>query len=170
VFDATQWKVPIDRASVEMIAPAAVRSAACYRGPHGSVQPCTAYRVDGATADLQDGRLGPGEGLTVRVGFPAGVVPVPQPVLQQRRNFPGAFALTPLSGGLAAVLTVLALLAGWLVLRPDVPRRPRLSTGMAGLPGTVEYSPPDNVPPALAGLLLSGRVRPVPSCRFSMAS
>jgi uncharacterized membrane protein YgcG len=157
----TQWEVPIGHASVRVDAPADVSSATCYRGPPGSRQPCAGHDADGTTAVFEDTRLAPHEALTVKVGFPAGVVPAQQPILTKRWSFARAFALTPLSGGLLALLSVLALLAGWLVLRRGRDQRPGAATGMAGLPGGVEYRPPDNLPPALAGLLIHQRVRPV---------
>jgi hypothetical protein len=157
----SQWEVPIDHPSVRVVAPAMIGSVACYRGPRGSVQPCAGYDTDGPSAVFQDARLAPHEALTVRVGFPAGAVPAPQPILHQRWSFARAFALTPLSGGLLVVLSVLALLAGWLVLGRGRDQRPSGPAGIAGLPGAVEYRPPEHLPPALADVIVHQRVRPL---------
>jgi len=58
--------------------------------------------------------LGPGEGLTVVVAIPKGVVASPGPILRERWSLQRAFALTPVSaaagGGLLAALAVLAAL------------------------------------------------------------
>jgi uncharacterized membrane protein YgcG len=157
----TQWEVPIQHASVRVIAPADVSSATCYRGPFGSVQPCAGADTDGTTAVFEDTGLAPHEGMTVKVGFLAGAVPAPQTILEERWGLARAFALTPLSGGLLALVSVLALLAGWLLLRRGRDQRPAAPAGIAGLPDGVEYRPPENLPPALAGLLIHQQVRPV---------
>ena len=110
----TQWKVPIARASAAVTAPAAITQAACHVGLSGSRRSCASSWVDGRTASFAAGDLGPAEGLLLRVGFPAGVVSAPQPILREGWSLTRAFAVTPaslgLAGGLLVALMVLAVL------------------------------------------------------------
>jgi len=96
--------------------------------------------------------LGPGEGLTVVVAIPKGVVASPGPILRERWSLQRAFALTPVSaaagGGLLAALAVLAA----LVLAR---RRDRRYSGPAA--GIVDGAPA----PAEEAVPLPGRGEPL---------
>jgi uncharacterized membrane protein len=82
-----EWPVPIDIASVLVEFPFAVPNTgtfgiACYVGPQGSNTPCDrkelAVDTKGYRAiDFSHEQLAPGEGLTVAVGFPKGLVVAP---------------------------------------------------------------------------------------------
>src|SRR5258706_3834497 len=62
---------------------------------------------------------GPGEGLTVVVAIPKGVVASPGPILRERWSLQRAFALTPVSAGAAGgLLAVLALLGALALATP----------------------------------------------------
>jgi uncharacterized membrane protein YgcG len=170
-----QWDVPIGHAAVRVSAPVALTRAACFAGPQGSTAACDhAAIANGAAVFSQDG-LGPGEGLTVVVAIPKGVVAAAGPILQERWSLQRAFALTPAtagaSGGLLALLAVLVV----LVL---VKGRDREYSGSArvvnGTPApaeeavplsrhdepAMESAPPADVRPGQAGTLLDGVANP----------
>ncbi|HEX2047131.1 MAG TPA: DUF2207 domain-containing protein, partial [Acidimicrobiales bacterium] len=103
----TEWPVPVERARVRVTTPAEITQVACFGGGSGSRLPCSQADESGASADFAHEGLGPGEGLTVVVGFAKGAVPPPTPVLEERWSLTRAFSLTP-----ATVATSLVLLAG----------------------------------------------------------
>jgi hypothetical protein len=112
--------------------------------------------------------------LIVRVGFPVGMVPAPRPILQARWSLARAFAVTPLSLGLAGGLLVVLVLGGLLVVgRRDRgvaaadagpggiwDAKGRVPEGVAGT-RSVELVPPEGVRPGQAGLLLDKTVTPL---------
>jgi uncharacterized membrane protein YgcG len=109
-----RWDVPIDQVSVRVSAPAGVTQAACFAGAPGSTAACEQAPVTDGVAQFSQAGLGPGEGLTVVVAIPKGVVTSTGPILRERWSMQRAFALTPVSasaaGGLLAVLAVLVAL------------------------------------------------------------
>ena len=77
-----KWSVPIKQAQAEIILPAAVKQAdlqlACYQGRFGSQDRCVIkQRPDGVILAETRGMLRPGEGITIAVGFPKGLVAEP---------------------------------------------------------------------------------------------
>jgi Predicted membrane protein (DUF2207) N-terminal domain/Predicted membrane protein (DUF2207) C-terminal domain len=157
----TQWEVPIERASVKVSAPAAISRVACYAGPLGATTPCASGAADGRTASFAVTGLYPNEGVTVVVGFPAGAVPTPRPILDERWTMARAFSATPgtlaVAGG---VLLVVLLVLGWLFGMAGRDRRPGgASAPVAG--AVVESAPPEGIRPAQAGLLVDEVVNPV---------
>jgi uncharacterized membrane protein YgcG len=183
-----RWDAPIDQASVRVSAPAGVIQAACFAGPPGSTAPCEQAVVTDGVAQFSQSGLGPGEGLTVVVAIPKGVVTSPGPILRERWSMQRAFALTPISagatGGLLAVLAVLAA----LVLASGRDRRylgraadvmgespvPADIVDKAPVPADVvdralvpadekpatQFAPPPGVRPGQAGTLLDGVANP----------
>jgi uncharacterized membrane protein len=74
-----EWGFPIwyARASVALPAGSAMSQSACYYGPQGSTNRCqdATFNLTNKTYDFEWGsELGQGEGLTVAVGFPKGIV------------------------------------------------------------------------------------------------
>jgi uncharacterized membrane protein YgcG len=160
----TQWQAPIKRASVRVAAPAAIGRVACYAGPAGSTAPCASSRIDGSSAFFAAADLDSYDGVTVVVGFPTGVVPAPRPVLEERWSLARAFSATPgtlaVAGG---VLLAVLLVLGWLLGVTGRDRRERRPAG-APAPMTgpvVEFTPPEGIRPAQAGLLVDEVVKPV---------
>jgi len=147
-----RWDVPIGRARVRVSAPVAVTRAACFAGPPGSAAACEQAVVAHGVARFRQAGLGPGEGLTVVVAIPKGVVASPGPTLRERWSLQRAFAVTPVSaaagGGLLAVLAVL----GALVLARG---RDRRYSGPAA--GIVDGAPV----PAEEAVPLWGRAEPL---------
>jgi hypothetical protein len=109
-----EWEVPIAKATVTVTGSAAVQRAACYQGLVGSSQTCTQVVAAGSATYTATSALGPGEGITVVAGFPAGSFPGAAPILREKWSLAKAFAVNPptVVGGVA----VLALLAGGAVL------------------------------------------------------
>lgn len=114
----TGWDVFIDRATVQVSAPAAVTRAACFAGPFGSARSCQRAGIAGGTARFGQAGLAPHEGLTVVVAIPSGAVTAAGPVLRERWTWQRAFALTPVSTGAAGgLLAVLAAAAALILAR-----------------------------------------------------
>ncbi|GMU41714.1 MAG: hypothetical protein AMXMBFR23_25800 [Chloroflexota bacterium] len=168
---ATGWAVPIDRATVEVIAPAEITRIACYSGYDGSSLPCTSATPAGDRANFAEGGLGAYEGVTVVVALPKGAVPEPQPRLIERWSLRRAFEVTPFTLGGAG--TLLALVVGgvarvtWLSGRDRRYRGSAVDVAFGGAGGAdervplgqggpypVEYAPPDGLRPGQVGLIL----------------
>jgi uncharacterized membrane protein YgcG len=170
----TQWKVPIDRATVQVGGPAAVTRAACFAGPFGSVLPCQRAGITGGIARFGQAGLGRHEGLTVVVAIPSSAVGSAGPILRERWTWHRAFALTPVSGGAAGgLLAMLAAVAALSLLRRRRPGRDHGTAAQVAGAGTgraarasgrgqppVELAPPAGLRPAQAATLLNAVVRP----------
>jgi hypothetical protein len=167
----TQWDVPIDRATVQVSAPAAVTRAACFAGPFGSARSCQQAGITRGIAHFSQAGLGRHEGLTVVVAIPAGAVATAGPILRERWSWQRAFALTPVSataaGGLFAVLAAAATVI--LVRRRrsgrhcgPADRAAAANTGQAFGRGQLptEPAPPADLRPGQAGTLLKAAVTP----------
>jgi uncharacterized protein (TIGR04222 family) len=170
--------VPVDRAEVEVRAPAPITAVACFRGPRGSNLPCAESAFTGTTATFSDAGLAPFEGVTVVVGFPPGAVPTPRPILEERWSLDRAFARTPATVTGAAVLT-LAVIAGLVALgwRHGRDRRwagSPVDAAFGNTSGTevpvgllertetpVEFAPPDGLRPGQIGTLVDEVANPL---------
>lgn len=75
------WDMPISQASANVRLPEPVVSdnmqASCYAGSEGSQETCEDLRVASSSVTAQTSQLASGEGLTVAVGFPKGLVTQP---------------------------------------------------------------------------------------------
>ncbi|MDE3194422.1 MAG: DUF2207 domain-containing protein [Chloroflexota bacterium] len=128
---------------------AAPTSVACYQGPLGSKETCSAA-IAGGGADMRTTRLlAPGEQMTVVASFPKGAVPEPRPILEARaREFTQWWDVTPATLGASLLVLVIGLalaLRSWLVAGRD-PRGPETIVP--------EYEPPEKLRPAEVGLLV----------------
>jgi uncharacterized membrane protein YgcG len=171
-----QWKVPIDQATVQVSAPADVTRAACFAGPPGSTAPCQHSGITSGVASFGQAGLGPNEGLTVVVATPKGAVASAGPVLQERWSLQRAFAVTPVSAGVAGgLLAVLAVLGAVVMARGRDRRYSRSAARVVGgtavqaeeavpLSGdgepAMQSAPPADVRPGQAGTLLDGVANP----------
>jgi uncharacterized membrane protein YgcG len=161
-----QWDVPIGRVTVRVSAPAAVTRAACFAGPLGSTGSCQQAGIAAGVAHFIQAGLGAHEGLTVVVAIPKGVVAVPRPVLVQRWSLQRAFAVTPVSAGVAGgLLAVFAILGAVVLVRRRDGRNPGSAAhGAAPLSGhgqpAMKSAPPKDVRPGQAGTLLDGVANP----------
>lgn len=166
------WTVPIDEASAIVTVPGPVQQVACFAGPALSRLPCQqSSRAESSPTFSQRG-LGPGEGLTVVLGLPAGVVsPTPTPQLEKRWTPQDAFAVRPDTVLPAAGLAAVAL-GGFAFLVTRVGRDRRYTGSATDIafgnaegtserapmrdpdPIPVEFVPPDGIRPGQVGTLI----------------
>ena len=144
-----------------MSAPAPVTRAACFAGPAGSTRSCQQAGIAAGIAHFSQAGLGPREGLTVVVAIPKGAAASPGPVLVERWTLPRAFAVTPVSGGIAGGLLAVVVIAGAVLAW----RRHRWNSGPAvPVPGhgqpPAEAAPPAGLRPGQVGTLLDGVANP----------
>jgi uncharacterized membrane protein len=118
----------------------------CYLGVYGSQEKCT-VNTQGNTLVIGNSPriLSPGEGITLAVGFPKGVVYEPT----QLENL-----ISTIKDNTILFLPLLFLIVMFLIWR-KYGRDPKgLSTIIA------EYEPPENMKPTLVGSLVDGKVDP----------
>lgn len=155
-----RWEIPLEDLRVEVRGPAAVTDTRCYTGTDDV---CTSAEVVDGTAVFTHEALEAGEPWTVAVAFPAGTFGGVEPILQDRWAVERAFALTPVTGGVAAVATVLGLGAVVRrVRRRDTPAddvAPGLLTAAprGPVPEPVRLTPPDGLRPGVVGTLVDER-------------
>jgi uncharacterized membrane protein YgcG len=166
----TEWSVPIDRASVQVTAPAELTDVACFGGGGGSRLPCADATRTGAVAGFTQDGLGSSSGVTVVVGFRKGAVPEPVPVLDERWSAARAFAATPATVGVSLALVALVV-AGFARLAWRTGRDRRFAgspvdvafategqeqaVGVLDRTETpVEFVPPDGLRPGQLGTLV----------------
>lgn len=123
---------------------------ACYEGPTGSADPCQQKKDGPATVQFTASRtLGPGEGLTVAVGYPKNVIPL-------LTVSPPKTMADVIANRLTWWVAVLTTVAGaGLILRrwAKYGRDPRLQRATI----VAEYDPPGGLRPAEIGTLLDER-------------
>ncbi len=170
-----RWNVPIDHASVSVSAPEAVTRAACFSGPSGSTRSCQHAGITDGIAHFRQAGLGPRQGLTVVVAIPKSAAASPGPVLQERWTLRRAFAVTPVSGGIAGGLLTVVVVAGAVLARRrdrwySEPAAP-IGGGTAVQAGEgahlpehgqppMELAPPAGLRPGQVGTLLDGTANP----------
>jgi uncharacterized protein (TIGR04222 family) len=103
------WTVPIERAAVTVEAPGDITRVGCFSGPVGSSLPCGTADGVGTTATFTQNNMGPQDALTVVVAIPKGVVPPPNPILEERFSLGAAFSVTPVTAGVGGGLLFLML-------------------------------------------------------------
>lgn len=152
------WSVPVQAAQVRVVAPVAVLAVRCYAGPVGSRTHCRSADKAGDSAQYAQAPLAPGDALTVVASFPAGSVAAAAPVLVDRLTVRRFLARQAWPLGASALLTGAAVFA-------LVRRRRRFTAARAEIAASIppagwpETSPPDGVPPGLAGVLLLERAQ-----------
>ena len=174
-----EWPVPVEGASVRVIAPGRIQRVACFAGPTGSNLPCASATLHGMTASFDQRDLPAYEALTVVVGLPKGVVDPPSPILVERWSLDRAFTLTPaIAGGSFGLLLVLLAGVGTLVWLTGRDRRyvgsevDVLMGAPAGTPdqavplfeggtGPVEFAPPEGLRAGQMGTLLDEVANPL---------
>jgi hypothetical protein len=173
----TEWEVPIDNASVR-VTTLGITVVACFAGPFRSRQPCASSAVEEPTATFSHSGLAPFEAFTVVVGFRTGLIPDPRPILKERWNFARAFSITPLTGGVAGGLLILAIAAVgrllWVTGRDRRAVGSQVDIAYGTTPGgeqpvpmfeegtfPVEFAPPDEIRPGQVGVLVDEIANPV---------
>lgn len=179
-----EWPVSIDRVDVRVHVPGGATRVQCFAGPTRSDNACQVARIDDATdasaaptAVFAQQGLSPDQGVTVVVAIPdpGGDATEPQPILIPKgslepRTLSDMFALTPLTGGITAVLA--ALFAALIAPLQYLVGRDRKAVGSAtdvafsdqiehgervplrdttAIP--VEFVPPDKLRPGQLGVL-----------------
>lgn len=155
-FAAGGWDAPVDKASVHVKGPAGVQNLSCFAGDLTARIGCTEASMDhtGSDAEFAQQGLGPGQVLTVVVGFPSGASGG-KPIMEKRFSLAAAFTLDTITGGALAGLLVL-LLGGIGLLYWTRGRDTRVS-GQSTAVDPVQnghFSPPDGVRPGQIGTLV----------------
>lgn len=170
------WPVPIRTATVTVLGPQ-IQTTACFQGVTFSVEPCDHGITGDDEARFASSRpLQPYEGMSIVVGFDPAAIDVPPPTIARKPGLYRALLGNPVALPAAVALGVLGLgLVAWLGWREG---RDRVSTGTIlasgqldpsrsaerrrGLfeprPVPVEYRPPDDLRPALLGLIIDEKV------------
>ncbi|MQA97257.1 MAG: DUF2207 domain-containing protein [Streptosporangiales bacterium] len=170
-LDEVRWvaaggfAVPARQISVVMNAKAVPNNLACFAGDPNSAVYCSASDMGGheaGAARFQQARLAPGQVLTVVVGYPSGTT-TGEPILDHRFSLSAAFQITPLTGGVLALLLVV-LLGGLALLYRTRGRDARVMHSQvaagdhppvaSGAEGGFEFTPPDGVRPGQIGTLI----------------
>ncbi|MBQ9918835.1 MAG: DUF2207 domain-containing protein [Microbacterium sp.] len=160
--NGTEWAQPFGRVSVEVTVDAALTpaaldgAAACYRGEQGSTDRCDVVRADradgGLTFSAAADDLGPGENLSISVGFARGTF-VPGEVVRTAAEQFSVDAAPALSAISLGTLGVTAAAIGAATFSR---RRNRDAAGRGII--VPEYAPPADVD-VLEGAHLVGRSR-----------
>lgn len=168
--DGALWGVPKTKvfATVHLPSPS-LQKAACYQGAPGSTEACRSETASDSVAFTATRPLASGEELSVVTALNKGAVTIPPPTLESRlRQFPqDAFDLTPVTGGLAALLTVLGIgLVAWNWWNHGRDRaylkqyyltndpREQAEPLFKHEPVVVEFEPPGKMRPAELGVVL----------------
>ncbi|WP_432559650.1 DUF2207 domain-containing protein [Granulicoccus sp. GXG6511] len=161
------WQVPIRAASVRVEGPANIDRVACWTGS-GFTTECQSAS-DGSAGTFAASNLGPNRGMQVVAGFPAGTFTGAEPRYEKRPHIGNMFPVTPLTGGLTAVLSLLGV--GTVIHQARRRGRDEAYVGltpgltpMAGeeaqvgtarkRPVTVQFSPPKNATAGELGTLI----------------
>ncbi|RYV49602.1 DUF2207 domain-containing protein [Pengzhenrongella frigida] len=99
-----QWEIPLNDITVTIDGPAAVEQVGCFAGPFQSTSTCDSATADGVRAQFTQHALAPQEGMTVATSYAPGTFTDAAPILRERWTPVKAFALTPWTGGTAAVV------------------------------------------------------------------
>ena len=162
------WEVPIGEVTASVTGPVDVQRVACFAGDWFRSE-CDNAAFDGRTATFRQVSLGEGNPLQIVAGFPAGTFTGAEPRYTTRFHVGNMFPVTPVTGGLTAVLTVLGL--GWLLRRtrrgardqvylgltpgmtPAPNQQVSIGEGTARAPVAVQFTPPADARPGELGVL-----------------
>ncbi len=144
----TEWRAPIEHASVTVVLPAPLAEAQvqsdAWTGRFGATEKrFTRKRVDGRTLRFDAGPFAPAEGISVEVAVPGSAVERPTALTRLGWWLADNFVYGLFPAGLAACL------ACWFAFGRD---RPGLGTVV------VNYEPPDGLGPAEIGTLADERI------------
>ncbi len=162
------WEIPLEDISVAVMAVAPVVEADCRVGDVGSRTRCDSFDVDGGSATFSQGRLEPGEGMSVILAYPEGSFGGVEPILAPRRTFSNSLGVD----GPAGIIAVVATVGGLGLIGVRARRRGRdreylgLTPGLAPTsidagdtgprrkrPIAVQFTPPAGVRPGEIGTL-----------------
>ncbi|WP_165962677.1 DUF2207 domain-containing protein [Occultella glacieicola] len=162
------WEIPLEDISVSVVAAAPVVEADCRVGDVGSRNRCESFTVDGGSATFTQGRLEPGEGMSVILAYPPDSFGGVQPILAPRRTLSNSLGVD----GPAGIVAGVAAVAGLALVAVRARRRGRdreylgLTPGLAPTsvddggtgprrkrPVAVQFTPPQGVRPGEVGTL-----------------
>lgn len=150
------WEGPILSASAVVTGPG-VLAGACARGREGDDTTCERAEVSDGRATFATGRLDPGEGLTVSVGFPLDAVAVPAPLLEERWRLSAALAGDRSAWPLAAVAALVGLVGVAFAARVRRRRVRAVTPPGVTAAGMFRGDPPDGLRPAQLRMLATER-------------
>ncbi|GAA1510830.1 DUF2207 domain-containing protein [Kribbella lupini] len=101
------WIAPLQQTTVTVEVPGGVTRTACYAGESGASTPCTTAKITDGRATYTQGKLSPGEQLTVVAAIELGQVPADTAILEDAAG-PTSPGLLKLLGGLLALIIVAA--------------------------------------------------------------
>ncbi|SEH00405.1 Predicted membrane protein [Nonomuraea solani] len=156
-FAVNGWNQPVAKATVKVEGPGQVQNLSCFAGELTSAIGCTSASMDHSAtqADFEQANIGPGQALTVVVGYPKGSSGG-TPILEKRFSLAAAFTLDLVTGGALAGLLVL-LLGGIVLLYWTRGRDARVAGHESGAVDPVQnghFTPPDGVRPGQIGTLV----------------
>jgi uncharacterized membrane protein YgcG len=137
----TGWNVRIENAVARIDAPANILKAACYEGLFGANVSCRDLSVNGSNVVARSFDLQPGNGFTVALSLPSGVIAFPTAVEKSWRFAKhNAILLLP-------IVVFMIMFRLWSEHGKDARGR-----------GTIipQYSPPESVSPILMGAVIDG--------------
>ncbi|MFD9895870.1 DUF2207 domain-containing protein [Amycolatopsis sp. NPDC059027] len=162
---ASGWDAPVARITVSFIAPVPRLSPIdCFAGPIGSSQRCTLAELDHTgVVRVEQNDIRAGDRVDLLVGLPPGTVPV-NAKFAEVGLLANAFALTPLTGIVFAILVLLLIAGALYVWR----LRKRDAGALAAGTGPVEvllrdgdrvfFASPDGVLPGQVGTVVDETV------------
>ncbi|MCT9934779.1 DUF2207 domain-containing protein [Planotetraspora sp. A-T 1434] len=147
---------PVGHATAQVSGPGKIQNLSCFAGELTSAIPCAAASIDetGGAATFEQQGLGPGQTLTVIVGYQKGATGA-GPILERRFEPANAFTLNAVTGGALALLLLL-LLGGVGLLYWTRGRDARVVGSESGTVSGLhngQFSPPDGVRPGQIGTL-----------------
>lgn len=172
------FDIDIHDVTVTVTGPVPASATACYVGRSHSEDPCEdAGAPGGDSVTFTQGTLEDGEGLSAVVGWPQGTFTNAEPRYEPRRTWANTMQITPLTGGLAALVTVLGAGAAVVVasrrgrdqaylattpgLTPADGDTSRVGPARRRSPVAVRFTPPDGVRPGEIGTLHDETADPV---------
>ena len=165
----SSWEVPFNLVTVRITGPVAVTRTACFTGSSFEVR-CDRAENQGGAATFRQSGLSAGDPLQVVAGFPAGTFVGAEARLTKRYHIGNMFPLTPVTGGITAVLTALGL---WTVFRrtrrsardevylgltpgvlPAAGSEAQVGPATVEAPVAVQFTPPRGARPGEVGTLV----------------
>ena len=168
------WPVPISNVTVRV--DGGISKQRCLFGRPGAAGACTASKLSYSQAIFTQRAVAPGEVLTIVAAFDLADVNVPAPLLKDRNPFRDAFTPSPASvgGGVGAVALIGGVPLALAIRRRRDKKYVDQIPGLAPVPGqesreeyvsllepdgtVVQFSPPKDVSPAEAGVLLDRKL------------
>ncbi len=162
------WEVPIRRITAKVTGPADVVRAACFVD-NSTTDTCDSATASGTSATFAESSLPKETPLQIVAGFPGGTFVGAEARLEKRLWIGNMFPVTPITGSIAAVLTVLGL--GALIRRtrrgaqdevylgltpgitPAAGQQATVGRGAANAPVAVQFTPPRGARPGEIGVL-----------------